>query len=757
MWQRASVVGAVMALGVWAQGTAGAATALAQSQTLGAIRELSQAAIAVNTEQIRQVYRDTLGREAAQWEVNAWVSNLQSGSWTIGSMRAAFAKDPQCRAAISLGYQQVFERTPATSEVDAWQQNILYGWSIPSMRASFTHATEGMNRITAAFLETVHLKATPQDIESAQAMIVVLGRSVGTYRDWLRTQLRYNQVYQRSLHNAYEMGKSAGVMDQLVYYGIRDVEWDLRSQPISNVCGTDHHPANDWYVYHSPWQPSDYGRFNTLSDGLRLLAAFQSAMPLHEVFTLHLELKGGADGGSCDVAFPDATANSTHNPGRQTPEGLDARLRAQLGAALFTPSDLLALCPGATTLQQAVATCGWPLLETLRGKILVTLHAGNWNGVNYAEESYDLYAGPNSSAALGRTAFLAPLKFVNGWLYDVPPFAGLANNPGVVMHTEGGTPWRAVLLRDAFPGAVIRASGTNDFDTFNNAAAAQVYPWLQTDLFDWHANPLVRTDNALGYPFCPIGVLGLDCRTQPHALSTQRERRSLLEMTVRSGDIWGTWDDFVFAPSWKANPAERTQWTAFISDASNGNVHEWAKGCLMARNSFDANSPYYAVCRAGDNKQLFVQYRTFGCSGPCGTARAEASLAQGIQAEEATFVRLDVWPAGNGASFAQGYGSVDGVSWQAMGPTVWFQQELGLQGLAASSHDPNKLNADGSPTRFLFGNVLRNGNRQTFGFTPVYSLENGVKKQAEPLASAFFVGNVVSGTTTDLSYYGEVP
>ncbi|WP_437283038.1 hypothetical protein WME90_21420 [Sorangium sp. So ce375] len=403
-----------------------------------------------------------------------------------------------------------------------------------------------------------------------------------------------------------------------------------------------------------------------------------------------------------------------------------------------------------------MATCGWPLLDSLRGKIIVTVHAGNWNDVTTTEASYDLYAGPNSSAALGRAAFLAPLRFVNAWPYEQPAFGGLANHVNVVMHTEGGEPWKVQELLQDFPGAIVRAPGTNDFTTFYNDAAAAIYPWIQTDRYDWHADGFARTDNALGYPFCPLGVAAPDCRYGAHALEHARERRALLEMTVRSGDIWDTGDDFAFAPSWVAQPTQSNTWTAFVSNASNGNVHHWAKGCLMARHDFSRESPYFAVCRAGDEEELFVQYRTFGCGGPCGTARRAASLGQGIRGEEATFVRLDVWPAGGGASYAQGYASADGVSWQQLGAPVWFQQELGLQGLAASSNDPNKSNADGTPTRFLFGNVRRNGNRQTFGLTPVVYKEGGVLKTAEALAGGLTIGNVVSSSYADLSYYGEL-
>jgi|GEM_PF-5784670 len=714
----------------------------------------ASSAVTVSTEQVRQVYRDTLGREPATWEVDAWVANITQGGWTLNTMHDAFARDPQCRAAITAGYQQILERDPATSEVDFWQQQILSYNTIPAMRDTLVRSPEGVSKIQIAFLTVIHLVAAPEDTATGQRKIAG-GLTLATYRTWLTTQLRYDQVYQRSLHNAYETDKHAGVIDQLVYYGVRDIEWDLRSQPPSNACGLDHAPNNDWFTYHLPATGQD-GRFYRLSDGLQLLAGYQAAVPEHEIVTLHLELKGGLDGGSCDVAFPNAADNDRFDPTRQTPEGLDALLRAKLGSALLTPAELLSRCPNTTTLQQAVATCGWPLLDGLRGRILVTVHAANIVvPPNHAEDSYNLYAGPNSADATKRVAFLAPLKFINSWPTTPPAFGDLASNPGVVMHTDGSA-WATGLLLQQFPHHVVRAPLSNTGAAFVNAAAAQVFSWIQTDAFDFHANPQIRTENALGYPFCPIGVVGANCQLPGHALGNAKERQHLLAIDVRSGDIAGTSDDLAMAASFGVVAGQTNTWTAFISNASNDNVHPWAKGCLMARYQLTPDSPYYAICRAGDDKELFIQYRSFGCNGTCGTAQAFASLGHNMQGEDATFVKLRVWSDGSGGQWTQGFGSVDGASWQGIGSPVHFPQELVLQGIAASSNVPGHSNADGTPTRFLFGNVKRNSVRQVFGFAPVRYRDGGAIRTAEPLATGLTTGNVPLSSFVDRSYFGDL-
>ena len=172
--------------------------------------------------------------------------------------------------------------------------------------------------------------------------------------------LHYQEIQQRSIHNAYTRAES--IVDQLAFHRVRNMEWDIRSQPVTHIYGPTR-DDNDWYVYHSV---SESRRCDKLSDCVTLLKGYHDAVPQHEVVTISLEFKGDDACVNDARTFP-YQANLA-DPSRQTPAGLDARLRAAFGNALFTPADLLRSCPGTTSLQDAVKRCGWPTTDELRGR-----------------------------------------------------------------------------------------------------------------------------------------------------------------------------------------------------------------------------------------------------------------------------------------------------------------------------------------------------------------------------------------------------
>lgn len=75
--------------------------------------------------------------------------------------------------------------------------------------------------------------------------------------------LRYNQVRQKASHNSYQRGE--GLADQIVYWRLRGVEFDIHN---GNDSGRWPPIAQDWYVYHL--SVADQGSsVRRLSDGDR--------------------------------------------------------------------------------------------------------------------------------------------------------------------------------------------------------------------------------------------------------------------------------------------------------------------------------------------------------------------------------------------------------------------------------------------------------------------------------------------------------
>jgi hypothetical protein len=502
-------------------------------------------------------------------------------------------------------------------------------------------------------------------------------------------------------------------MDQLVYYRVRNVEIDLRADPpVNPYAGAS--DVDDWHVYHAV---AEQGR-GKLSDYLRILRAFHDAVPEHEVITITLELKGD-DLGSAAPVFDE---HGRH----RTPDGLDARLRAQLGADnLFTPADLLRRCPRAASLQEALATCGWPTLEELRGKFIVTVHEYNWRGtprplpaphpwVTWRTKSMWAYAGPGGEHVRSRVAFIAPLFL---WKTD----EALRSVPFAVFHTElkqdpdnglHGLERARAIRRDPALSRMILRSADNDGGATVMAASQRAHlNFLLTDHVDWHRDPWVRTHNRHLYPFSPVGIVGSAAWTEPHATSALRERQHLLEIDVRSGDIDGSADSFVFVHEHVATP-QRTTWSAFVSLASDtAEVPRHAKGCLMARQSTQPGSPFFAIARHGDDEQLQIHYRLTPGGGTSFHAAHFPYDGEGMHGEDATFLRLVLTPTASGGVVAEGQGSMDQHRWHRIGPAIELPSWLGLQGIGACSNDPDARTQDGQNPKFFFGNVRKNGVR----------------------------------------------
>ncbi|MBM4360878.1 MAG: hypothetical protein FJ096_22470 [Deltaproteobacteria bacterium] len=456
--------------------------------------------------------------------------------------------------------------------------------------------------------------------------------------------VRYDQVRIKAVHNAYQ--RFEGLFDQLAFHRARALELDLHPTKAKWP-----EVAQDWFVYHDANDGET--SCHRLSDCLDAIAAFDRAVPEHEVITLVLDLKA-------DLAGPS-----------HAPSDLDARLAQHLDAdTLFTPADLAATCPTATTLRDAVkGACGWPQLDALRGKVIVIT-----TGASACATGGPMGYVGGGATALTRQAFAAP---------EITSSCGLssleAQSGAVFANMSYALRDNAVLALAA--GLVSRVWSANDAGAWDALVAAKTN-LLATDKVNVEQDPWARTHAMGGWPFaCMTG----EC--DPPA----SEIAPVVRLEVRSGDIWGKSDDFFFV-SKKVDPAERSV-RGFVSVASS-HVDEWAKGCLMARASLAADAAYAAVCRPADRHPIRFQVRATK-GGDSTTTEIAIPPPDTVDAVDASFVRLDVAAAGKTAT---AYGSVDGLTWVKLGSRS-FAEPLVHQGLAASGH------GSAEPVRFLFGDV----------------------------------------------------
>jgi len=192
---------------------------------------------------------------------------------------------------------------------------------------------------------------------------------------------RYDQVQQKTVHNAYQRQQSLG--DQLRHHDVRSLELDLhRTRSGAPPTG------GDWYVYHLGVL-DEHTSCDRLSDCLAAIAQFHAEQPAHEVITLFLDLKDRLD--------PVARGHGA--------EDLDHRLEAHFAPGIMLrPADLADRCGDARTPREGVVHCGWPSLDELAGRIVVVLTGGD--GCS-RDDALRRYVG-GGDAALERAAFIAP-------------------------------------------------------------------------------------------------------------------------------------------------------------------------------------------------------------------------------------------------------------------------------------------------------------------------------------------------------------
>ncbi|MGC4079475.1 MAG: Ca2+-dependent phosphoinositide-specific phospholipase C [Rubrivivax sp.] len=461
-------------------------------------------------------------------------------------------------------------------------------------------------------------------------------------------KVAYDQVTQKSVHNAYE--KDEPLFDQLVWHRVRSVELDIHT----GRSGESDMPG-DWYVYH---EDLPFFRDTTcfrLSECLTQISAFHKAVPQHEVITLMIDLKDGFGG--------------THGQA-----DLDAMLVKQLGAqTMVSPQNLVAKCAGATTLRAAVTgKCAFPTLADLRGKVVVAVTGGSGCDAASNVSSY-VGADPTARLAFGAADLDGSCPMTE---YDTRPSF-------VFFNMSGGESARAADVKARkLVGRIYKGGLDGGLDSASDFAAARTAgaQLLATDRVNAVADTWSTTASPTGFPFACAGC------EPPHA-----EPASLVTLRATSGDTWDAADNFYFAYE---QATGETTLSAFASVPSS-HVEEWAKGCLMARASDAPGAANVAVCRPFDKHPARIQIRAQDGGS---TTSTDLPTPSGLTADTAAFLRLTTRPQGSGTEVVA-EASVEGVSYREIARAT-VGVALPLRGLALSTHGAG-------PAKVVFGNVTK--------------------------------------------------
>ncbi len=207
---------------------------------------------------------------------------------------------------------------------------------------------------------------------------------------------------------------------------------------------------------------------------------------------------------------------------------------------------------------------------------------------------------------------------------------------------------------------------------------------IATDMVNAREDTWSTTSGPTGFPF----------RTLSGPTPREVEPGTVGGIWARSGDIWNREDSFLFRHK-RFVADEIDNEYVFAVSGPNSHTDDWVKGCVMARQTLAAGSPYLGVFRVGEKHGLRVQIRP---SANAPTAVLERHIGPtwrfGSDFEQDTlvYVRLQVSDSGRSVS---GSGSVDGSDWVELGAHR-FDQPLALQGLGVSSH------GQGRGAKFLF-------------------------------------------------------
>lgn len=294
---------------------------------------------------------------------------------------------------------------------------------------------------------------------------------------------RYNQVRQKSVHNAYN--GEEGLYDQLIFWRVRSIELDIR------VGKTGHdEKAGDWYVYHYDDWYSIGGQTTCLrlSDALNVLGGFHHAVPGHEVVTVFVDVKDKFDVGD------------------HSAELFDALIESRLFGMVYAPADFRRR---KASLREALDAYGWPALRQLRDKFIFVLTGDDDVLREYATSS------------TVRTAFVAP---------EIKHLEQSARYPHAVFFNTAND---VLEKTDMF---VTRCFVLDDSDSWGNAVRSGIHH-LATNKVNSLEASWARTHDDAGYPFQTFGHM---------QAANPNDPGMVWSVLVDSGDIEGAQDSFGF-------------------------------------------------------------------------------------------------------------------------------------------------------------------------------------------------------------------
>lgn len=451
--------------------------------------------------------------------------------------------------------------------------------------------------------------------------------------------LRYNDVRQKSAHNAYERSKLNNVyediFDLIAYWHVRSLELDIHE-------GKGDILQDDWRIYHSA--TFDGTSVDRLSVALDLLAGLQRALPSHDVITVFIDLK--------DPFRP-----------HHTPELLDRVIRDKLGQdAVFTPKELL---DGAANLQAAVTgTRDWPRLAELRGKFVFVLTGEtDW---------LDEYVERGAKAG-DRVAFIAP-EISDPKEIGVKNYAVFFNMTADKMAALGPSVLAQGFVSRAYK-PTLTTGGFNSAEDWKLAVDAKVHH-IATDKHNSKKDPWARTHNDFGWPFEELA---------PSTKPQFSERGSFHTLTVKSGDFSGKQDSgfFVYSPCPSADQVTFVIGLAVPSSHSEDN----AKALVMARSSLEADAPYFAVLKPADNGGPRIQFREVR-GGDTTIKPVELIDPDLLHPETPGLVKLQI---SNNHQTVTAWAAIRGdTDWKLIRSHTFSGTRMKYCGVAASSLDKNR-------------------------------------------------------------------